>query len=152
MDEKGSIFDYAGGESKKKISESENKKSETINPQSVGKASPEEIREMFKKVYQLNDSVAKKLDDAYKLLGQSKDDIKNFLDNSNNFSNNEQWQIIQKAREDKLSKVEKEILYLGEEIPSKDERKKEKKKKEDSEAEKKRKGKTLGSRKGWLSM
>jgi hypothetical protein len=146
MDGSGNIFDQAG----KKFNQ-ENKQASKDQP--VKKVNDEEIRQMFKKVYELNDAVAKKLDDAYKIMGTNKHEIKNFLENPNNFPDEKQWKVIQQTRVHLLGKLEKTILYHGTESESsKQEKQRKQKKKEDSDAEKKRKAKTLASRKGWLSM
>lgn len=146
----GSIFEQAGEEYRKKA------KGETpaeppkpaLTP--ARNLTPEEVRKLFEDVYKLSDTVAKKLDEAYKLMGMRHEEIKSFLDNPSNFKDAAEWQRIQHARENMLGKVEKSILY-GENEPPKEAKANKKKKAEDL-ADKKRKGKTLGSRKGWISM
>lgn len=146
----GSIFDQASDDFKKKKDEAV-KKEEAPPPKET--ISDEELRKMFENVYKLNDTVTKRLEDAYNAMGVSPKEIKDYLENPSNFPDNEQWLSAQKSRAFLLNKVEKAIIFEGKEPSAnqKNELEKKKKKKDDS-ADKTRKGKTLGSRKGWMSM
>lgn len=142
-----SIFDQAGEQAKKKKEETPTSKEP---PQSV---SDEELKKLFAQVYKLNDTVSKKLEDAYNLMGTSAKDVTDYLENPANFTDNTQWMNVQKSRANLLKRAEKDIIFGGKEPTEKEKKATDKgKKKKDDEADKKRKGKTLGSRKGWMSM
>lgn len=105
-----------------------------------------EINVMFNKMYQMRDEILTKLATIYESAGLTTAQVKNYLDNPNNFPP-ETWQRIQSERDILEKKVSEVLKIYG------------KKKKKglisglkgvgDS---KERKSKTLGSRRNWIPM
>lgn len=101
-----------------------------------------DIDEYFKKITAYHDEIQTALHKIYETMGQSYDSIQTYLDNPQNFTEQE-YAAIQKKREDLrknlLSKLTKETQDSIKSRSQKD-------------ILKKRKGKMIGSRKRWLTM
>lgn len=102
-----------------------------------------EINTMLNKIYQMKDSIQTQLCEAYETGGISSSQIKNFLNNPNNFPP-ETWQKIQNQR-DTLEKRIRDVLKIyakktkaGHII--------------ETGESKERKSKTLGARRKWIPM
>lgn len=101
-----------------------------------------EIKQIFKRIATMQDSLKKKLFVIYKKSGIAPDEIRSYLDNPDNIPPS-QWNKIATATE----QLEEKVTGLkGKAL------KKKKKDKEQKKLTKKRKGKTLGGRKGWIQM
>ncbi|MGA8165541.1 MAG: hypothetical protein WB791_11080 [Waddliaceae bacterium] len=143
------------GEAPKKV-----KKKKTLTPSSSSAAEPviekktqptssglagittDEPEEMLKRIHKMDDDLENKMTRVCELSGMSRKEVHDFIENPDNFTV-QQWK---KAQEDKSAIEEKIYAIFGAEQQN---IKAEKKKKKIS---KKRRGKTLGARKGWLQM
>lgn len=120
------IFDAAGGKGPKKEEA----------PQEVTK---EELDRRIKKIYEYHDQIEKGLDQIYQLSGYNPQQIALFLRNPANLNADQR-----RALEIRQERLAKQIVLKTE--------KKIKSKAKQAEDALKRKGKSLGSRKGWISM
>ncbi|MEX1013383.1 MAG: hypothetical protein WDZ27_06780 [Waddliaceae bacterium] len=104
--------------------------------------SDNEIKKMLSQMHFLQDDMQKKFESILEKVGKTPQDIENFFANPDNFSDKE-WNRLQKHRKELDEKVN---TVFGES------RKKEKVIKKEQKGVKKRKGKSLGDRKGWMKM
>lgn len=101
-----------------------------------------ELNEIFKKIYEMDGKIREAFDNVIQKSGISKEDLFRFFEDPKNFSS----QQIEKFEKDKDELEKKLVPIMGSKW--KNARKTKSKKK----LVKKRKGKTLGGRKGWISM
>lgn len=101
-----------------------------------------ELEVLIESVVQKRNLLTKQIEDVYKRSGHTRDSISDYLNDPTNFSE-VTWQIVQDERTQLMNKINKlagrSESHVGRE------------KKKVTE-EKKRKGKTLGARRNWLSM
>src|SRR5947209_7916213 len=116
----------------------------TDQPTPSQKATPSDtdIEDMLSKMSEMHDNLNEKLRETCERFGMDKNEIRNFLENTNNFRV-EEWKNVQSQRKQLLSEVWKTLGKKEDEGLSKEELEKK---------EKLRKGKTLGSRRNWISM
>lgn len=100
----------------------------------------EDAKKMFEKLYRLSGELQDKTNKFYEISGYSPKDVETLLGNPKNFSE-AQWKEIQKQQ----SKAEQ---FFNQVKGVKEVKKSVKKKRQ----LKSRSGKTLGARKGWISM
>lgn len=101
-----------------------------------------EVEQLISEMKKMNEELNKKIDSAFKTSGTDPREMSEYVNNPKNFTP-AQWEEMQ-ARKEQL-----EINLSG---TSKSEVRAKQAKKEVSKMTKERKGKTLGSRKNWLSM
>jgi|GEM_PF-3221396 len=138
MNKEGSpsnIFEEAGKPSK-------GKNEPTPPPPEAPTLSREEINKLIHQIYQQHDLVERKLDELYQKSGFNPHSIDQFLENPQNLTEAQRQAVEQrKAKLDQIVSTDK----------GKQKGMPEKQKKGDDTSSK-RKGKTLGGRKGWISM
>lgn len=105
-----------------------------------------ELENLFSRGKSMRQEITKKLEVLHDKLGMNANEIKNYLENPENFDSKE-WELLQRDRE-KLGQQ----LLLRTGIPNKKEKQAKEVIKEDANLSKSRKGKTLGSRRKWLPM
>ena len=101
-----------------------------------------EIEQMMKKIDEMDYSLQEKMDKLCEQSGMTKNELDDYIGNPNNFSS-DQWQ---KASQNSEQWEKKIYSKLGVKM------KKEMMVKKSQKSTKQFKGKTLGSRKGWLKM
>lgn len=140
-EEPSNIFDAAAkqaGKGKKREGLRSSKKGQIMGPP----PKDEEVTTMFERIGSLQKDLEKKLDALYEKGGISHKDLETYLSNPDNFTD-EEWQRVHKDRDRFLN-----LIWNG--LGS--EKKKMQVSKTEKKAAKKRKRKTLGSRKGWMRM
>lgn len=133
-----SLFDQSG-KSKKN---SPFKKEDSLPKSEGSPISDKEAIEMIQKMKKTHEEFSAKIDNAFTLLGKSREEIATLCEKPENFDQQDYEEYIQRKEE-----MEAKILGI-----SKDLLKKEKRKKADKLASKDRRGKMLGGRKRWLDM
>lgn len=152
-DEHSNIFEEAGkrrGKKKKKKVKSTSSKKPVPVPedkqpkQDVPKVaiSDEETDEMLKKLRNMDEDLQSRMSRVCELSGMSSSEVQRYIENPDNFSMT-QWSKIQHEKEALEDRV---YAVIGLEA------KKRKIKKKKKKMAKGRRGKTLGSRKGWIQM
>ena len=101
----------------------------------------EDLNRRIQKIYQYHDEIEKGLDRIYQQSGFDPKQINLFLRNPQNLNEKQK-----KALEVRQEKLAKELVLKN------NKKGQEKKKQKEPEEPNKRKGKTLGGRKGWISM
>ena len=111
-------------------------------------ASNKEVFEMLNKMKRMHRDIELKLEESYQNLGYNPKTLRQFLENPDNFSN-EQWEKIQVQRSGIIKKLENQLQISfdivslpTEQISTKVFEK----------TEKERKSKTRGARRNWISM
>ncbi len=135
------IFDEASKLAGKKKKKSKGTK-KNVPPSSMTPIGDQDLEEMLKKLHNMDDDLQQRMDKVCILSGMSPKEVKRFIENPDNFSTDD-WSQMQQKKE----ALEKKI-YTGIGDQSKKHIMKKKKKK----MQKGRRGKTLGSRKGWIQM
>ena len=126
------IFDEAG----RKKGVKKDQPPEKVLP----KLTREELEKLIQDVYQQHDKFERRLDELYQKSGFSPHSINQHLDNPQNLS-----EAQRKVLEERQDRLKRELgLQKGKEVK--------KKSQESDDTTAKRKGKTLGGRKGWISM
>jgi len=97
--------------SKKKEDLKPKKESSSGSKISESKGAHKETIEMLTKMKRMHREIELKLDESYEKLGMSPQAIKNFLENPNNFTN-EEWENLQTQRQGILKKLESELGVL----------------------------------------
>lgn len=141
-----SIFDFAG----KKRKPLPKKREESVVPvepppaqkTAVSTSDALDMNVLRKEVRQKQEELNRRLDEAYSSLGHTRDSLKDFLDNPNNFSDTT-WKSLKQQREEYEQKIDK-MVYS--------ETTQELKQAAKRQEERKRKGKSVGFRRNWLSM
>lgn len=134
-------------EASKKSGKKKKKKtpSSSLSPQPEIKTTgirTKDLEEILKKIHKMDDDLENKMTRVCELSGMTRQEVQRFIENPDNFSQ-EQWKNAQK---NKNALEEKIYSVVGVEL------KKLKVKKKKKKSAKKRRGKTLGARKGWLQM
>ncbi len=109
----------------------------------VSVSADKEINLLLSKIYDMENDLEKRIDKICALSGMSRNEVLTFVENPDNFPSNE-WSTIQKRKEALERKM---FSSMG--LPFK---KNVVGKKKLDKKTKKRKGKTLGDRKGWMKM
>lgn len=104
---------------------------------------PADIQSMLNQMHVMSADIEKKLSGVYDKSGRSREELTNYLENPNNFTKT-QWERMESIRESLREKV---YAAIGKKKAKKIEDDKKK-----AKMDKNRKGKTLGSRKGWMPM
>ena len=152
------IFEAAGKQKKSLPSKKEASKEKKIAqpekeiPSKVGKNSEKlldlhkdpEVNEMLNKMYLMKEEIQVRLNEVYDKTGISSSQIKNFLNNPNNFPP-ELWQKIEGQREILEKKINAVLKIYGN-------KPKGTLSKISSQESRLRKSKTLGARKNWIPM
>ena len=126
------IFDEAG----KKKGVKKDQPPEKVLP----KLTREELEKLIQDVYQQHDQCERQLDELYQKSGFSPHTINQFLGNPQNLTDAQR-----KVLEERRDRLKRELGFKkGKEVK--------KNSQEDDDTTAKRKGKTLGGRKGWISM
>lgn len=141
-----SIFDFAG----KRCKPLPKKREESVAPRApppaqeaaVSTSEASDMDALRKEVRQKQDELNRRLDDAYSSLGHTRDSLKDFLDNPNNFSDTV-WKSLKQQREEYEQKINQ---MIGSEATQ------QLKQTAKRQEETKRKGKSVGFRRNWLSM
>ncbi len=104
------------------------------------KLTREELEKLIQDVYQQHDQFERRLDELYQKSGFSPHTISQYLGNPQNLS-----EAQRKVLEERRNRLKRELGFKkGKEVKIKP--------KESDDTTAKRKGKTLGGRKGWISM
>lgn len=111
-------------------------------PPVVAPADTQPMDELIEAVKQKREALNRQLDETYRRIGQTRDSVSEYLNNPSNFPETT-WKIVQQQREEFTHKV----TILGTKSTTKELRQAKK-----AHEEKKRKGKSLGARRNWLSM
>lgn len=101
-----------------------------------------EINAMFQKIYEMDGKIQEAVDRVLKLSGMTKEELWRHFDNPKSLTVNQ----LEKMEQQRAELEKKVSSILGPKWGVRRKAKKEKK------LSKKRKGKTLGGRKGWISM
>jgi hypothetical protein len=102
-----------------------------------------EINYMFNQMFKMQDEIEGKLNEMYEKGGLTRDQIKNYIDNPDNFPP-DLWSKIQKQRLELENKVRVVLKKKPKQSASSSQQK--------VSTAKERKAKTLGARKNWIPM
>lgn len=108
-----------------------------------------EIYEMIEKIKNMHDDLEQKLDKAYQITGLEPRFIKNYLNNPNNFKNDE-WERVQKERQALLTSILGDIKQGTQSSSFKISRSGQKE--DHSLNDKDRRSKTIAARRHWIPM
>lgn len=135
-------FDDPSKHVRKKKKKIKRKSALEAPPSNMSAAGDTEIDTMLKKLRNMDDDLQNRMEKIAELSGMSTKEVKRFIENPDNFPS-EEWSRIQRKKDD----LEKKIYAgIGIEYQKRVQQKKKKK------MQKGRRGKTLGSRKGWIQM
>lgn len=141
-EEQYNIFNQSGGQPDKEKKGGVPPATRQEKVKNAGANVDPELLGMLKRLRFMDEDLKKKMEKICELTGLSRNEIERFIENPINFSES-QWKNAQKEKELLEQKI---YTAVGEHA------KKQMLKKKKIKIAKERKGKTLGSRKGWIQM
>jgi hypothetical protein len=140
-----SIFDFASKKTSRPPSKKKREEPPPPPPPPSSDTHPLEVEDLEQRlavIFEKQAALNQKLAETYRRSGQTRDTVIEYLANPQNFTETT-WKVVQRQRQEFVEK----IAVLGKKSGGQELRKKQK-----VLEEKKRKGKTLGARRHWLSL